>query len=56
MEQLLQMSLDINKKLREVEEMNNEFYREVLKVVGQDELFGNESDNQNGDSNFEREQ
>ena len=55
MEELMQMSKDINSKLREVEEMNNEMYRYVLKLVGQDELFGNTEDIKNTDSNANRE-
>ena len=56
MDELIKALEEANNKMKEVLAEMEEIQRDLLKLNGQDELWGSDRDNKNEDSNFEREQ
>ena len=55
-EQLIKTLEEANLQMKETLALMEEIKRDLLKLNGEDELWGSDRDNQNGDSNMEREQ
>ena len=55
METLIKSLEEANNKMKETLALMEEIKRDLLKLNGQDELWGSDRDNKNEDSNFEPE-